>query len=191
MLFADIIKQALLIDLETRPEGKILKIGAVFQDQTFEKQGRFNLKEALSELNQFSDDATYVLGHNLLGHDLPLLETLAPDLSLLKKPVIDTLYLSPLAFPENPYHRLVKDYKLVRQSVNDPVADARLAASIFGDQWEAFEQLGKQAPRVLEFYRYCFENSEGPSSKWEGLCEVFKSPGCKLHGVGSFDKGPD
>jgi len=167
------------LDLETTPEGKIFKIGAVFQDRTFEKQGRFNLKEALAELDQFGREATYVLGHNLLGHDLPLLETLALDLSLLKKPVIDTLYLSPLAFPENPYHRLVKDYKLVRQSVNDPIADARLAASIFTDQWEAFEQLGQQSPRVLDFYRFCFENSEGPSSKWEGLCEVFKGLGAK------------
>jgi len=33
------------------------------------------------------------------------------------KPVrVDTLVLSPLCFPENPYHRLVKDYKLVRES---------------------------------------------------------------------------
>jgi ATP-dependent DNA helicase RecQ len=34
---------------------------------------------------------------------------------------------------------LVKDYKLVRESLSDPVADARLAASVFEDQWKSFE----------------------------------------------------
>ena len=44
---------------------------------------------------------------------------------MLKKPAIDTLYLSPLAFPENPYHRLVKDYQIVRDSINkQPVVRA-------------------------------------------------------------------
>lgn len=172
-----IIDQCLLLDLETTPEGKIFKIGAVFQNRIFEKQARFNLKEALAELDQFGREATFVLGHNLLGHDLPLLETLAPDLALLKKPVIDTLYLSPLAFPENPYHRLVKDYKLVRQSINDPVADAQLAASIFTDQWGAFEGLRQHSPQVLDFYRFCYENLDSQAVRWDGLCEVFKGLG--------------
>jgi len=179
MELTELLSKSLFLDLETTPEGKIFKIGAVFQDQTFERKGRFNLKEALSDLDQFGQYSTYVLGHNILGHDLPLLETLTPDLSLLKKPVIDTLYLSPLAFPENPYHRLVKDYKLVRQSVNDPVADARLAASIFADQWDAFEKLRQQAPRVLDFYRFCFESSGGALPKCAGVREVFKGLGAK------------
>jgi len=174
-----LFSKSLCLDLETTPEGKIFKIGAVFKDQTFDRQGRFNLKEAIAELDQFGRETTYVLGHNLLGHDLPLLETLAPDLSLLKKPVIDTLYLSPLAFPENPYHRLVKDYKLVRQSINDPVADAQLAASIFSDQWGAFEELQQHSPQVLDFYRFCFENSETQAIRWDGLCEVFKGLGAQ------------
>ncbi|MBN1548780.1 MAG: RecQ family ATP-dependent DNA helicase [Syntrophaceae bacterium] len=177
MKLNELLDKSLYLDLETTPEGKIFKIGAVFQDHTFERQGKFNLNDALSELDQFGAAAAYVLGHNLLGHDLPLLEALAPQLTLLKKPVIDTLYLSPLAFPENPYHRLVKDYKLVRQSVNDPVADARLAASIFADQWEAFDQLHQHSPRVLDFYRYCFETVDEQTARWEGICEVFKSLG--------------
>jgi ATP-dependent DNA helicase RecQ len=179
MKLNELLAKSLYLDLETTHEGKIFKIGAVFQDHTFERQGKFNLKEALSELDQFGAVATYVLGHNLLGHDLPLLETIAPQLDLLKKPVIDTLYLSPLAFPENPYHRLVKDYKLVRQSVNDPVADARLAASIFADQWEAFEKLRQHSPRVLDFYRFCFETYDEQTARWEGVCEVFKSLGAE------------
>jgi ATP-dependent DNA helicase RecQ len=179
MKLQELISKSLLLDLETTLEGKIFKIGAVFQDNAFEKQGRFNLKDALSELDQFGAEATYVLGHNILGHDLPLLEAVSPQLDLLKKPVIDTLYLSPLAFPENPYHRLVKDYKLVRQSINDPVADARLSAAIFADQWEAFALLHQQSPQVIDFFRFCFENSDELSMKWNGLSEVFKSLGAQ------------
>jgi ATP-dependent DNA helicase RecQ len=176
---AEILDNCLCLDLETTLEGKIIKIGAAFQDQTFERQGQFDLKSALADLDRFGRAAIYVLGHNLLGHDLPLLATLVPELALLAKPVIDTLYLSPLAFPENPYHRLVKDYKLVRQSVNDPVADARLAASIFTDQWEAFDQQHQQNPLLLEFYRYCFDNSDDSSGKWTGINKVFEGLGAK------------
>jgi len=175
----NILDKCLCLDLETTHDGKIFKIGAVYQEKTFEKQGKFDLQAALSELDKFGVEASYVLGHNLLGHDLPLLETVSPKLALLKKPVIDTLYLSPLAFPENPYHRLVKDYKLVRQSINNPVADAQLAASIFADQWEAFEELRQHSPQVIDFYRFCFENSEIQAVRWDGLSEVFKCLGAK------------
>ena len=50
---------------------------------------------------------------------------------------MDTLRLSPLAFPRNPYHHLVKHYQdggLRRGRVNDPELDARLALEVFGDQ---------------------------------------------------------
>jgi len=187
---------SLLLDLETTLEGKIIKIGAVFQDQTFARQGKFDLKTALTELDLFGSSATSVLGHNLLGHDLPLLTALNPELTLLKKPVIDTLYLSPLAFPENPYHRLVKDYKLVRQTVNDPVADARLAASIFKDQWEAFQLQQDQNSILLNFYRYCFENSADSLGKWVGISKVFAGLGAEqieqedaIHGIIKLTKG--
>jgi ATP-dependent DNA helicase RecQ len=59
---------------------------------------------------------------------------------MFDKPVIDTLFLSPLAFPENPYHRLVKNYKLLRDSLNDPLADAKLALSLFLDLWLALKE---------------------------------------------------
>ena len=82
----------------------------------------------------------YILGHNIILHDLPICRALNPQLAVFDKAVIDTLFLSPLAFPENPYHRLVKDYKLVRDSLNDPLADARRALSLFEDQWDALQQ---------------------------------------------------
>lgn len=170
---SDFVSRCLLIDLETTKSRGIHHIGAIFGDQTFERKGRFDLKEALTELDAFAAKSDYVLGHNLLGHDFPVLESLAPHLSLLRKPVVDTLYLSPLAFPENPYHRLVKNYKLVRDSINDPVADARLAAAVLCDQWESFFTIGKTEGEVLSFYRYCFTESIHQSFRSNGLQEVF------------------
>jgi len=62
-----ILSQSLCLDLETTPDGKIFKIGAAYQEQIFEKQGKFDLQAALSELDKFGVEASYVLGHNLLG----------------------------------------------------------------------------------------------------------------------------
>ena len=132
----DILSRCLLLDLETGPTGEIHKIGAVYQDRSFRREGRFETHTALAELDVFARDAELVLGHNLLGHDLHSLRALSPALTLLKRHVVDTLFLSPLVFPENPYHRLVKNYKLVRATTADPVADCQLAAQVFSEQWE-------------------------------------------------------
>lgn len=172
----DFLDRCLLLDLET-DGSKLYHIGAVFSGQTFERKGRFDLQTALKELDIFASGADYTLGHNLLGHDLPFLQTLAPSLTLLNKPVVDTLYLSPLAFPENPYHHLVKDYKLVRNAINDPIADARLAAAVLGDQWERFVALGDSNRDVLSFYRYCFEENSHSSLHSNGLKDVFTALG--------------
>jgi len=137
------------IDIEVNEGNDIYSIGAVFAERQWCKKGRFQVDQALRELDDFVNDASFLLGHNLLRHDLPFLNQQAADLHLHKKPVIDTLFLSPLAFPENPYHRLVKNYKLVRDSVNDPVADSRLAEQLFQEQLEAFR---KGDADLLSFY---------------------------------------
>ncbi|RKT43858.1 hypothetical protein [Thiocapsa rosea] len=131
-----LIERSLLLDLETGPDGAIHKIGAIRQGREFRRQGRFDPARALDDLTRFAGDASFIIGHNLLGHDLPTLRARAPSLDLLGRRIIDTLYLSPLAFPANPYHRLVKDYKLVRDSVADPVQDCRLAEQVLREQFD-------------------------------------------------------
>lgn len=85
-----------------------------------------------------------MVGHNLIDFDLPRLAVAAPGLSLLSLAAIDTLWLSPLAFPRNPYHRLVKHYQdggLLRARRNDPELDARLCLTLLGEELAAFEAL--------------------------------------------------
>lgn len=162
------------LDLETNENGEIFAIGAVFNDKTFQRKAPFNIHKTLAEFDDFAGDATYLLGHNILEHDLPVCRAISPQFKFLSKSVVDTLLLSPLAFPENPYHRLVKDYKLVRDSLNDPLADARLAVSLFHDQWQALQQ--QQAEDgLLDFYRYAFSGD----SQFAGVQLALSAMGAK------------
>lgn len=162
------------LDLETDENGKIFAIGAVFNDTTFQRKAPFDIAKVLAELDAFAADAAFLLGHNLLRHDLPVCRALAPRLDFLNKPVVDTLFLSPLAFPENPYHRLVKGYKLVRDSLNDPLADARLAISLFQDQWTALTGQ-QQHDGILSFYHYVFSGDP----QFSGLQQALIAMGAK------------
>ena len=106
-----LLRRALLLDLEVSHAGKILKVGAVLGDATLARSGLGVTVNPWEELARLSVAASCVLGHNLVRHDLVVLREIQPQHPLLRLPVIDTLVLSPLAFPENPYHRLVKNYK--------------------------------------------------------------------------------
>ncbi|MGD8207479.1 MAG: hypothetical protein PVH47_05320, partial [Thiohalocapsa sp.] len=70
MLTADMLRSALLLDLETGADGAIHKIGALRDGRELRRQGRFDLRRALSDLDRLAGDAALVVGHNLLGHDL-------------------------------------------------------------------------------------------------------------------------
>ncbi len=127
----------LSIDLEGKES--IGAIGAIRTDRAtpFTWRGKSDgLRAALAELDEFASGASYLVGHNIIEHDLELLARKAPDLNLLDLPAIDTLYLSPLAYPKNPYHRLVKQYKepaLARVQINDPLLDAGLTLDLLAD----------------------------------------------------------
>jgi ATP-dependent DNA helicase RecQ len=175
MKLSELRSQTLLLDLETTRTGKIRHVGAISNGRIFEKFTRGGSKTVLEELNEFAEDSHFVLGHNLLGHDFPLLKTFAPWLELLEKPFIDTLYLSPIAFPQNPYHRLVKDYKLVRSSISSPVEDAKIAASVFEDQWHGFAAISEKNSELIDFYRFCFQDSFFNGFPGIGLSVVFSA----------------
>ena len=95
------------------------------------------LHGALAELDDLANGADFVLGHNFIEFDMRHLQAANPDLRLLEMPVVDTLWLNPLAFPRNPYHHLVKHYQdgqLFTGRKSDPEQDARIALEVFADQ---------------------------------------------------------
>ena len=146
--------RCLSLDLEVgKEDGRIHAFGAVRGETGHGYHGGGSASQ-LTRLNALADGVSFVLGHNLIEFDLPYLRAAKPDLRLLDLPVVDTLRLSPLAFPRNPYHRLVKHYQdgaLVRGRINDPELDARLALQVFGEQREA---LGKAAPDLLTAWHW-------------------------------------
>ena len=96
------------------------------------------------------------MGHNLVTHDLPILQQAAPWLNLHHLPVIDTLRLSPIAFPQNPYHRLIKNHKLISSAQNSPLADCLACWTLFQDQCVALQTLKDQAPQEAAVCEHLF-----------------------------------
>ena len=91
--------------------GGLLSNGAVYHNAS--KRG----------LLDFISDVDYVCGHNIIHHDANYLFGDEHQRWLL----VDTLYMSPLLFPERPYHRLIKDDKLIADQINNPVNDCKKA----------------------------------------------------------------
>jgi len=175
------LKQILSLDLEiSKDHKKLHHLGAVLGDTSLDlplsKQQNYPL--AIEQLNNMAAKAQFVLGHNIISHDLPWLyiqkehKTLT-HLSTL--PVIDTLFLSPLAFPKNPYHRLLKDYKIISDSYNNPLHDARLSLAIFSDQIAAFKQQYKTNPYIIELYYALFSHHSSHEFDTCGLAQVMRT----------------
>ena len=66
---------------------------------------------ALRAIDEYAASTEFMLGHNVVEHNPHYLRETSSSLRLLIKPPIDTLWLNPLTFPRNPYHRLVKHYE--------------------------------------------------------------------------------
>ena len=159
----------LAIDLEVSVEdAKIYELAAVRGDngRAF-APGKNKTHEGLAGISHFSQGLNFLLGHNIRKHDLPHLRAAKPELALLSWPVIDTLWLNPLAFPRNPYHRLVKHYQdgqLSRGQLNNPELDARLTLDVFYDQCVAFKSLAESNPSLLAAWHWLTTRDEyGPA----------------------------
>ena len=156
----------LSIDLEVSKETKRIHALAGIRPDTHERVvfpgGRRNLNQALAELDDLAEGADFVLGHNLIRFDLCYLRAANPDLRLLRLPPLDTLWLNPLAFPRNPYHRLVKHYQdaqLKSGRLNDPEQDALLALEVFSNQQN---ELLKAPSELLVAWHWLIGGPTGP-----------------------------
>ena len=159
--YKTILDLSLLLDLETAPDGSLLKIGAVSGQEKLQLKGKFKPSDVVQTLNRLCNSTQFVLGHNILDHDLPTLKAQYPNLLLHDLPVIDTLFLSPIAFPKNPYHHLIKDYKLVHTERNNPVADALTAAALFCDQFGVIKELKDSNELFIRFIAWAFAGIMG------------------------------
>lgn len=108
-------------------------------------------------LTGFLDGCRYVCGHNIVHHDARYLSAYIPENVLL----IDTLYMSPLLFPKRPYHKLVKDDKLLVEELNNPVNDCRKAMDLFYDEINAYRLLPATMQQIFGKLLVGFEEFRG------------------------------
>lgn len=140
-----LLSRCLSLDLEVGVKDQSIHAFAAIHPDSGQSlvfpNGRESLDAALSRLDDKAQGADFLLGHNIIGFDIIHLAAAKPDLKLLQLPAVDILRLSPLAFPCNPYHHLVKHYQdgqLYRAQVNDPYMDSKLTLQLFQDQQIAF-----------------------------------------------------
>lgn len=129
-----------IVDVEVGlKDHKIHDIGALRQDgATFHKASK-------EELFEFLHDTDYLCGHNIIHHDA---KYLFPDKDC-RWTLVDTLYVSPLLFPERPYHRLVKDDKLAADQMNNPVNDCEKARDLLLDEITRWNSLPDEQRKVF------------------------------------------
>lgn len=103
--------------------------------------------KSLAEIRQAFSDAQYYCGHNIIHHDIPHLKKHGIKVDGLKS--IDTLFWSVLLYPQRPYHKLVKDDKLLPEDDNNPLIDAGKAKDLFYEEVESFHQLDTELKDLL------------------------------------------
>ena len=174
----DFVARCLVLDLEVVDE-RIREVGAVWGAKELRTEVSSS-RDAVRRLHEFGNGAEFVVGHNIVAHDRRFIEKYLPGSALLRKPVVDTLYLAPLAKPQQPYHSLVKDYKLIGAEPNDPLADCRLTLKLLEDCWMILQEREEERRMLLSVYRSCFVNSKG----LEGTSTVKNGTGLLLEQLG-------
>lgn len=121
-------------------DNRVHDIGALRHDgATFHKAQK-------AELLEFLHGVDFVCGHNIVHHDAKYLFGDGRDSSHV---LVDTLYMSPLLFPERPYHRLVKDDKLLSEQLNNPVNDCEKARELLMDEMARWKNLPVEKQRIF------------------------------------------
>lgn len=109
------------------------------------------------ELMAFLKDVDFVCGHNIINHDARYLFGEGSCSCLL----VDTLFLSPLLFPERPYHRLLKDDKIVSDQMNNPVNDCEKARDLLMDEVACWKELSGSARMIFSTLLQDFDEFKG------------------------------
>ena len=130
------------IEVVQQPKERIASIGLFFEGKILHTTSIYEFEQQIAE-------ASCLCGHNILAHDLPHLKKAGISSHFLQRNFIDTLYLSPLLFPNKPYHRLIKDYQLMSQHLNNPVEDSKLAKDLLMDCLDAFFALPTAMQSIL------------------------------------------
>ncbi|MHA4811769.1 RecQ family ATP-dependent DNA helicase [Flavitalea flava] len=147
-------------------------------------------KKSLPEFFSFIAKSDFLCGHNIFRHDLAFLQKHLDDLEYGLSRAIDTLPLSALFFPNQPYHRLTKGDKLQSEERNNPVSDAKKSRELLMDEIAAFTELPEPFRKILfqllhgetefsNFFRFINYSAPGTPEKTEKeIRDLFKDRIC-------------
>ena len=162
------INKILFVDLETTKQGKIKDVGAIFNGQELHEN-------RLIKLKTWIEQAEYICGHNIVAHDIPILESVLGNDIFIDKKIIDTLLWSPILFSDNPYHKLVKGYKIVNDSeYNNPLSDCKLTQQLLFDELNQFNALDKNIQQI-------YAKLLSRSNSYLGFLELIEFPFTQLN----------
>ncbi|WP_193789546.1 RecQ family ATP-dependent DNA helicase [Salipiger sp. CCB-MM3] len=169
--FADFLKLATSFDLEmkgragsplTLRDAAAIPAVSALKDIETSRRG-MSARDVVKELRR----RRLAIGHNAARFDIPELESLAGT-TLSDIPLVDTLWLSPLAFPANDTHRLEKPYLEKDKVLPDPEEDARNSVLLLRDEVERLRAMDRDWLEIL-----CWLCCLGPASLgYEFLFEV-------------------
>lgn len=125
----------------------------------------------------FLEAADFICGHNIVHHDATFLFRDHKPHGML----VDTLYVSPLLFPERPYHHLLKDDKLVSEQMNNPVNDCEKARDLLMDEMAKWEQLSRNQQLI---YATLLQNV----AEFTGFLTMVGAESCDKHDLSSIIK---
>ena len=130
------------------------------------------------DLMDFLKDTDFVCGHNIINHDAKYLFGEEACRYLL----VDTLFVSPLLFPERPYHRLLKDDKLVGEQMNNPVNDCEKARDLLMDEVAKWGELSATEQEIFSTLLQDHDEFKGflafvkaKAGRKESLAELIRS----------------
>lgn len=153
------------IDVEVGlKDHKIHDIGALRYDKAIYHSPK---KEGLKD---FLKNTHFLCGHNIIHHDAKYLFPSKP----CPQAIVDTLYISPLLFPERPYHHLIKDDKLISEQMNNPVNDCEKAKNLLMDEIAQWKQLSEEKQKI-------FTSLLQDKAEFGGFLEMMEAPSYPLN----------
>lgn len=116
------------VDVSTE---KVLDFGVTTSEGLFYHGGDSNkFKSIISKYN-------ILCGHNIVNHDSKYINKMC----LNQYEYIDTLTISPIIYPTEIHHNLLKDDKLCSYDINNPLNDSKNAKSLFYKELNAFNSM--------------------------------------------------
>lgn len=98
---------------------------------------------------QIIQAADLICGHYFLYHDFHYLQEDLAQVHRYQEHIIDTLLLSPLLFPERPYHALNKDYKTEFAQSNNPLMDCQITRDLLEEEVKTFFRLPEHLKTIF------------------------------------------